>query len=492
MLLRDPIDHWASVRPDDVAITFEDQTYTWAAWRDRILKAAGALRQAGIQRGDRIAVLETNHLATVELTFAASSLGAATVILNRRLAPGQIQSILGDCRPVALLTSDEIDFAGRTIPTGQWEEFIATADRLDATDAAPDDPCLVLYTSGTTGHPKGAMLTHRSIRAQEEGCGAIIPMGPGDVSIVVMPLFHVGGICYAYNGIRRGVETVLLRQVDGAALAAAVAAGATHVFLVPTIVGALLEAAPALFSRMKMIGYGAAPMPLPMVRRALAAWPDTNLVHVYGMTELSGAVTLLLGADHRDAAHPERLASAGRPIPGAEVRVVDPATLRDVEPGERGELWFRTDATMLGYLGDDHFSLNDGWLRTGDIGRVDGAGYVYVLDRLKDMIITGGENVYCPEVENVLCACPGVAEGVVIGVPDSHWGETVKAFVTPSGSVTADEVIAFCRERLAHYQCPTSVEFAESLPRNATGKVLKHVLREPYWPGLSPAAGEPG
>jgi acyl-CoA synthetase (AMP-forming)/AMP-acid ligase II len=158
--------------------------------------------------------------------------------------------------------------------------------------------------------------------------------------------------------------------------------------------------------------------------------------------------------------------------------VVDPATSRDVEPGERGELWFRTDATMLGYLGDNQFSLNDGWLATGDIGRVDDAGYVYILDRLKDMIITGGENVYCPEVENVLCACPGVAEGVVIGVPDAHWGETVKAFVIPSGQVTAAEIIKFCRDRLAHYQCPTTVEFPETLPRNATGKVLKHVLRE--------------
>jgi acyl-CoA synthetase (AMP-forming)/AMP-acid ligase II len=478
MLLCDPLDHWASLRPGDTAITFEGLTYTWASWYERIRKAAGALRAAGLGRGDRVAVLETNHLATIELTFAASSLGAATVILNRRLAPGQISGILDDCQPVALLTSGDTDFTGRLIRTGDWDAFVETGQPLDATDASPDDPALVLYTSGTTGHPRGAMLSHRNIIAQAQGSAAMAPMGPGDASLVVMPLFHVGGICYAINGIHRGTKTILLRQPDGAAMAAAVAAGATHAFFVPTIIGALLDAAPDLFGRMRRIGYGASPMPLPMIRRALAAWPDTDLVHVYGMTELSGAVTLLSNADHRDPAHPERLASAGRPLPGAEVRVVDPATSRDVEPGERGELWFRTDATMLGYLGDNQFSLNDGWLATGDIGRVDDAGYVYILDRLKDMIITGGENVYCPEVENVLCACPGVAEGVVIGVPDPHWGETVKAFVIPSGQVTAAEVIAFCRDRLAHYQCPTTVEFAETLPRNATGKVLKHVLRE--------------
>jgi acyl-CoA synthetase (AMP-forming)/AMP-acid ligase II len=192
---------------------------------------------------------------------------------------------------------------------------------------------------------------------------------------------------------------------------------------------------------------------------------------------------------HRDGSHPEWLASAGQPLPGVEVRVVDPVTLDEVKPGATGEIWVRTVQAMRGYLNRPEATAEtrtpDGWIRTGDIGRIDADGFVYILDRLKDMIITGGENVYGPEVESVLNACPGVAEGVIIGVPDERWGEAVKAVVVPApgAQLTAADVIAFCRDRLAHYQCPASVDFVEDLPRTATGKALKRALREPYWAG---------
>lgn len=244
------------------------------------------------------------------------------------------------------------------------------------------------------------------------------------------------------------------------------------------------EQAITAFGALKMLAYGASPMPLPMLRKALDAWPETGFVHVYGMTELSGAVTTLTPEAHRDEGHPERLTSVGLPVPGVEVRVVDPATFRDVEPKATGEIWIRTAQAMRGYLNKPQATAQaltpDGWIRTGDIGRVDAAGFIYILDRLKDVIITGGENVYSPEVESVLSACPGVGEGVIIGIPDERWGEAVKAVVVPApGAVlTADDVIAFCRARLAHYQCPVSVDFVEDLPRNATGKVLKRALRE--------------
>jgi acyl-CoA synthetase (AMP-forming)/AMP-acid ligase II len=230
-------------------------------------------------------------------------------------------------------------------------------------------------------------------------------------------------------------------------------------------------------------------MPLPMLQKALAAWPQVDFIQVYGMTEFAGVVTMLTPSAHRDAAHSERLTSAGEPLPGVEARVVDPVTLDDVPPGATGELWFRTTQAMRGYRNRPDATAEtmtaDGWVRTGDMGRRDDGGFVYVLDRLKDMIITGGENVYGPEVESVLGACPGVTEGVVIGVPDERWGETVKAVVVaaPGARLTAEDVIAFCRERLAHYQCPTTVDVVEALPRNGTGKVLKHSLREPYWAG---------
>jgi acyl-CoA synthetase (AMP-forming)/AMP-acid ligase II len=230
-------------------------------------------------------------------------------------------------------------------------------------------------------------------------------------------------------------------------------------------------------------------MPVPMLFRALDAWPEAGFIQVYGMTEVSGVATMLGPEAHRDTGHPERLASAGLPLPGVAVRVVDPATSEDVKPGENGEIWLRTVQAMRGYLNRPEATgqskTADGWIRTGDIGRVDAAGFVYVLDRLKDMIITGGENVYGPEVESVLSACPGVAEGVIIGVPDERWGEAVKAIVVPvtGARLTAEVVIAFCRDRLAHYQCPASVDIVAELPRSGTGKVLKRTLREPYWAG---------
>jgi acyl-CoA synthetase (AMP-forming)/AMP-acid ligase II len=217
----------------------------------------------------------------------------------------------------------------------------------------------------------------------------------------------------------------------------------------------------------------------------MAAWPDTEFVQVYGMTEMAGAITVLSPDDHRDTEHPERLASAGRPIAGAELRVVDPATLEDAPVGE---LWFRTPQTMVGYLGQPEATADTitagGWLRTGDIGRLDDGGYVYIVDRVKDMIITGGENVYSPEVERVLAEHPAIADVAVIGVPDDRRGESVKAFVQPADgrTVDPDQLVAFARERLAGYKVPRSIEVVDQLPRNATGKILKKVLRQPYWP----------
>jgi acyl-CoA synthetase (AMP-forming)/AMP-acid ligase II len=502
ILLRDPVDHWARVRPDAMAMTFGEQTFTWAQWRRRILRLTGALRGAGVRAGDRLAVLDLNHLATVELTLAASALGAAMVVVNFRLAPDQIRFVLSDSRPVILFHGAQFAGVGddlvrqRVVIDDAYEAFLAAGEPDEGAGAKPDDVCLVMYTSGTTGRPKGAQLTHRGILAHSMACNAVTGMGTEDVHLVAMPLFHVGGSGSIQIGIQAGAGTILLREPTPAAIFGAIAAGATRAFFVPAVIGGVLaagEQAIAAFGGLKALSYGASPMPLPMLRNALGSWPEMDFIQVYGMTELSGVVTILGPQAHRDAGHPERLASAGQPLPGVEIRVVDPATLDDVKPGTIGEIWVRTAQAMLGYLSQPQATADTitagGWLRTGDMGRVDAAGFVYVLDRLKDMIITGGENVYGPEVESVLCACPGVAEGVIIGVPDERWGEAVKAVVAPApgARLAADDVIAFCRERLAHYQCPASVDIVENLPRSATGKVLKRALREPYWAGLERA-----
>ncbi len=390
-------------------MTFGSQAFTWRQWRQRILALTGALRGAGVRPGDRLAVLDLNHVATIELTLAASALGAATVPANFRLSPGQIRYILTDSRPAML-------FHGAQRASGRH---------------LPRDVHLRHHR-----RPKGAELTHRGVNAHSAACCATMAIGPAAVSLVPMPLFHVGGSGYAQVGIHGGAHTILLREPAPAAIFGAIASGATHTFVVPTIIHGVLAAGPAAiaaFGGLKSISYGAAPMPLPMLAQALDAWPASELVQVYGMTELTGVATLLTDKAHRDGDHPERLASAGLPLPGVEVRVVDPGTLDDVKPGEKGELWFRSAQAMRGYLNRPDASAQamtaDGWIRSGDIGSVDAAGFVYVLDRLKDMIITGGENVYGPEVESVLSACPGVSEGVVIGVPDERWGEAVKAVV---------------------------------------------------------------
>jgi acyl-CoA synthetase (AMP-forming)/AMP-acid ligase II len=503
--LRDRLDHWARVRPEATAITFGEQAFNWEQWHQRILCLAGALRDAGVRAGDRLAVLDLNHVATIELTLAGSALGAATVPVNFRLSPDQIRYILEDSQPVILFCGAQFaqvaTAAGadtvvpRRVVIGgddEYEPFLAAGRPDEGASVDPDDVCLVMYTSGTTGRPKGAQLTHRSVSAHSEACCTALSIGPDNVNLVPMPLFHVGGSGYAQVGIHGGAHTILLREPTPAALFGAIARGATHTFVVPTVIHGFLaagEQAIAAFGGLKSIAYGAAPMPLPMLRKALDAWPEVGFVQVYGLTELSGVATLLTAEAHRDAAHPERLASGGLPLPGVEIRVVDPVTLDDSKPGETGEIWFRSAQVMRGYLNRPEATAEaktaDGWLRTGDMGRVDDAGFVYVLDRLKDMIITGGENVYGPEVESVLSACPGVSEGVIIGIPDERWGEAVKAIVVPApgAELSADDVIAFCRARLGHYQCPTSVDIVGELPRSATGKVLKRALREPYWAG---------
>ena len=245
-----------------------------------------------------------------------------------------------------------------------------------------------------------------------------------------------------------------------------------------------------MFGRLRTYTYGASPMPLPLLRAAMNAWPDTDFIQVYGLTEVGGVATHLMPEEHRDASiHPERLVSAGQADPGMELRIVDPATLEDLPVGEHGEIWLRTPQLMKGFLGkpDETAAVvrADGWFRTGDMGKVDEDGFVFVEDRIKDMIISGGENIYSPEIERVLAEHPAVMEVAVIGVPDDRWGETVKAVVSlkPDTPATPEDLIAYCREHLAAYKCPTSVDILDALPRNPTGKILKRDLRRPYWEG---------
>lgn len=509
----DRLRYWAEQRPDAEAMTYLGRTWTWAEWDDRVRRAAGGLAGLGVGRGDVVAFLDKNHPACVEVSLAAGSLGAANAIINWRLAPDEIDYAINDSGATIVIVGTElmpsieavrdrltaveriVEVTPEGGPADEYEALLAAADPLARPSSThPDDVCLVMYSSGTTGHPKGVMLTHTNMVEHTVNAHDGWAFDAGDKSMVSMPLFHVGGSSYVLFGIHDGVPSIMTRDPDAVSLAGAILGGANRTFLVPAVLAQVLQAGPeavAVFGRLKTFTYGASPMPLPLLRAALTAWPQTDFIQVYGLTEVAGVATHLLPQDHRDAlatGQEHRLVSAGKPLPKCEVRVVDPATGHAVADGDRGELWLRTPQLMKGFLGRPEETAEvvttDGWFRTGDLGRVDDDGYVYVEDRLKDMIISGGENVYSPEVERVLAEHPAVQEVAVIGVPDQRWGEAVKAVVSlkPGVSATPAELIEHAREHLAAYKCPASVDILDLLPRNPTGKILKRELRRPYWP----------
>ncbi|MDQ1103044.1 long-chain-fatty-acid--CoA ligase [Nocardioides zeae] len=509
---------WAQQTPDAPAMTYRQRTWTWAQWDERVRRLAGALAAAGIGRGDVVSFLDKNHPACVELSLAAGSLGAANAIVNWRSAGDEVDYAVNDSGARVLVVGAELmptieairdrltnverivvvtpDGATEDGEPDEYEAWLAASEpRGRAADVAPDDTCLVMYSSGTTGRPKGVMLTHRNMVSHTVNAHDGWDFEPGDVSLVAMPLFHVGGSSYVLFGIHDGIPSIMTREPDGASLAGAILGGANKTFLVPAVLAQVLQSGPdaiKLFGALTAYTYGAAPMPPPLLRAAMQAWPGTDFIQVYGLTEVAGVATHLMPDHHRDAAHPERLVSAGVALPGMEVRVVDP-TGADVPTGESGEIWLRGPQVMKGYLNKPEETAKvltaDGWFRTGDVGRFDDGGFLFVHDRIKDMIISGGENIYSPEVERVLAEHPAVLECAVIGVPDDRWGETVKAVVAlkPDTSATEEEIIAFCRERLAGFKCPRSVDVLPALPRNPTGKILKRDLRSPYWEGRGSA-----
>lgn len=498
------VERHAQQRPDDIAMRFGDRQWSWAQWASRIRRAAGALRDAGVRRGDCVAFVDKNHPACLEILFAAASIGAVTTVVNWRLAGGELAHVLDDSRPRLVFVGADLRAAveaaaGRAVGVehvvvvdDEYESLLAAASPAQPEEVEEGETALVIYSSGTTGRPKGVLLSQRALANHAANLAPAFPFSDGDANLVCMPLFHVGGIGYALFGISAGVPTIMTREPDAAALIGAVRAGATHAFFVPPVIARFLDAgqaASAPISGLRYIVYGAAPMPLPLLHRALETWPDTKFVQVYGQTELCGAVTALGDADHRDPARPGLQLSAGKAVLGTEIRVVEPDTRVDVPIGEAGEIWVRSNQNMTGYLNGPEATAEtitaDDWVRTGDVGRLDADGYVYIEDRLKDMIITGGENVYGPEVESVLIEHPAVADAAVIGVPDDHWGESVKAIVVAAGEVEAGDIIAFCRRHLAGFKCPRTVDFVDSLPRNPSGKILKTVLREPYWQNRS-------
>ena len=497
----DWIAHFGRRTPHKTALVdlASDRQFTYAQVDARIARLARHRRdQFRIARGDRVAVLALNTTDTLEVQFACGRLGAVFLPLNTRLTVPELEFIVGDASPKVMVHDTELAETALSVARlckvesslllgsgGSYEAAIAASPPLDAVEHVTlDDTSTIMYTSGTTGRPKGAIITHGMTFWNCVNLGGPAGIMPGSVLLTVLPLFHTGGLnCYTNPILHAGGTVLIMRAFDpGAALQliSDPARGINTFFGVPAIYQFMAQHpafATADFSRLVISGVGGAPMPVPLLK----VWEARGvaLQQGYGMTETSPAVLTL---DREDAVR--KAGSAGKPVLHTEVRIVRPDG-QDAAVGDLGELWVRGPNVTPGYWNRpdaNASSFTDGWLHTGDATRVDDDGFYYIVDRWKDMYISGGENVYPAEVENVLHQVAAIAEAAIIGIPDPQWGEVGLAIVAvkPGHELTEAEIHAHCAANLARFKCPRAVRFVEALPRNATGKIHKPTLRQTF------------
>ena len=496
---------WAKERPDGPAFDQEGRVTSYAE-ADRLTRQMIALLQArGIDKGDRIAWLGKNRDTYFLLYIAAARMGAVMVPVGWRLAPREIAYILTDTGAKLLFADADFLDVGRAVSAevpAHPEVIEAETARADAsglepadyTPPGPHDPVLQLYTSGTTGNPKGAMLSNTNLLGlRNAGNAAGLDWqyyAPSDCMLVAMPCAHIGGTGLVNIAVANGVRSLVQAEFTPVGVLEAIEAGATHMFIVPAALQMVVQhprAGTTDFSNLKYLMYGAAPMPLELLKEAVGTMPTTRFLQAYGMTETSGTISILPPEDHSLEGN-QRMRSAGKACPGVEIEVRGPDNI-EVPRGDIGEVCIRSPSNTAGYWKLPDATARtidpDGWLHTGDAGVMDDDGYVYIQDRIKDMIISGGENVYPAEVESAIYGHPAIAEVAVIGVPSAKWGEEVKACVVAKPGMAIDEadVIAWTRERIAAFKAPKSVDVIPLMPRNASGKILRRELRAPYWEG---------
>ena len=447
-----------------------------------------ALSKLGFRVGDRLGLLLPNGPEYIQLVYACSLLGVIVVPLNTRLSLAEIDRVLADASPHGLVRHSSLPVPTVRLP----RERVLDQEPLEVrNDSFPDvfyDPQAVLaliYTSGTTGHPKGVMVTHANVLANVQNFNFWMRYTAAGVYLHAAPIFHIADFPCMFAAPAFGACQVTIPKFDPRGFCEAVdRERVSHTVLVPTMIN-LLTQFPEVkkydLSSLQVLAYGGSPMAPDLIRRTRELLPQVKLVQAYGLSE-SGFLTGLQDQEHTD----DRLLSCGRPCPGIDLRVTDDSG-KQVEVGKSGELVARGANIMPGYWnnpGETALVFRDGSFRTGDIGYQDSEGYFYILDRAKDMIVTGGENVYSGEVEAVIYAHPAVREAAVFGIPDPKWGEVVMACVMlkPGSTLTADDLIAFCRQSLASYKIPRRVEFSDTeLPKSGSGKILKRLLRERFW-----------
>jgi acyl-CoA synthetase (AMP-forming)/AMP-acid ligase II len=492
----------AAHSPDAPGMLAPGSVTTFSDLDARSSRVANALLATGVQAGDRVAYIGANAPSFLEVLYGAAKIGAVATPLNNRLAPAELGTILRDAAPVVLvlgqgepaLSPGDPASLRRVVPAEQYESWLAAHPAVDpGVKAAAEDPAVIFYTSGTTGLPKGIVLSGRAISQALSPMHYDMGLDISSVAMAPIPYFHISGFALALVATLNGAALLLESETEPAALVELlVRRRVSHAAMVPTLIQRMVQhpaAASADWSALRYLVYGSAPIPLPVIEAATAQF-GCQFIQSYGLTETAGGVTVLWPEDHLPAAGREQqLRSVGRPMTGVQLKVVDPATLEAVPAGTRGEVLISGGHLMTGYWhrpeATDATMTSDGWLRTGDGGSLDELGYLYLHDRLKDMIVTGGENVFPAEVESVLSGHPDVAEVAVIGVPSTRWGESPFAVVVrrAGASLTGEALIGWAREHLAHFKCPVDVEFVEALPRNASGKLLKVRLRAEHATG---------
>ena len=514
--IRLPLDgaHWvdhvgrhAHASPDRVAIRFEDRSITWSELNDRVQRVAAGFVAHGVEKGDRIAILMTNRPEFVEVALAANAIGAIGVPLNFRLAPDEAAYILSHSAATVVVTDNLLaplaaaaiaaaDPAPRlTVVTGaapggdgvvSYDTLLSRPPDLPFLPIDERDVALIMYTSGTTGRPKGAMLTHLNLLMQSvTAIRAGRSYGDDNVGLVNVPLFHIAGIGAMPSALMIGSRVVIMPTAPFDArttLDVVEREQVTGLFLVPAQ-WQVLCADPTSTDRcrsLKTISWGAAPATVSLLQDMAKTFPYAEIISVFGQTEMSPVTTALPSEEAV-----RKIGSVGKPIPTIVARVVD-ENMNDVRPGEVGEIVYRGPTLMAGYWHDPEATaaaFEGGWFHSGDLVRADEEGFLYVVDRKKDMIISGGENIYCAEVENVLAAHPAVLDVAVIGAKHARWGETPVAVVVPADPAsppTLEDLVDFSRDKLASYKKPTVLVVLNELPRNAAGKVVKHELRARY------------
>ncbi|MBT8471436.1 MAG: long-chain-fatty-acid--CoA ligase [Marinicaulis sp.] len=501
-LMADLLREQARLRPNIVGLKFEGAEYTYKQMNDRSNQTAAALKSLGVEQGDRVAWLARNLGLFWDTIFGAAKIGAVLTPINWRLAPAEIAQILGDAQAKIFIGEKEFvaplqEQSGTNLPQtlfletgeGSFDDLVA----VQATDEPDDEPTLddifvQLYTSGTTGLPKGVVLSNRAYKNSGDiniADGAVNPKSADECALHALPHFHVAGVNFGLMAIARSMPIIQLRQFDPVAIVKEAQGPAPlNSFFVPAMIMMVLEAAKQMqapVSSFANVSYGAAPMPEALLDAAMSAMPNADFTQFYGATENCGAVTRLRHEDHAPGL-PQRV-SAGQPWSGIDVKVCDPENGKDLPVGETGEIRMRSGALLDEYWRRPDATAEtvvDGWYRTGDAGYFDENGFLYVCDRVKDMIISGGENIYPAEIENALSDHASILESAVIGVPDEKWGELVKAFVVKrvGEDLSSDDVVNFLSDKIAKFKLPREVEFIDMLPRNASGKILKTELRK--------------